>query len=81
MQPLDDQPNIEQTLRKPIEGACEAFRSYFHFGHVSKCLGGLLVSPQCNDTEWRVICGSARPAGLSQADRPDRAVSVIFPEA
>ena len=39
------------------------------------------MSPQCNGTKWRVIRGSARPAGLSQADRPDRAVSVIFPEA
>jgi len=39
------------------------------------------VSPQYNGTEWRVIPGSARPAGLSQTDRLDRAVSVIFPEA
>src|SRR6185312_2527537 len=39
MQPLDNQPNIERTHRQPIGGAYEAFRSYFHFGHVSKCLG------------------------------------------
>ena len=39
MQPLDNQPNMERTLRKPIGRANEAFRTYFHFGHVSKCLG------------------------------------------
>ena len=36
---LDDQPNLEWQLRKPIGGTYEAFRLELWLGHVSKCLG------------------------------------------
>ena len=78
---LDDQPNIERSFREPIGGAYEAFNSYFHFWLASQVFGGPLVSLQGYDDEWQVFWGGSRPAGLSQADRPDRAVSVTISKA